>query len=102
MIPKVIPRLKITSQTLNTGRLLEFQHRNLQWTHTQISAMVSSDACTFWGIINTVGYRKPSTWVCVDFVEAHVSVSIVAWLSCFPVVCVFQQLPTIITANIED
>lgn len=71
-------------------------------THAQISAMVSSDTCTIWGIRSTVDYSKSSTPVCVDFVEVHVSVPVVAWLSCFPVVCVFQQLPTIITANIVD
>jgi hypothetical protein len=64
-------------QTLNTERVLEFQHRNLQWTHTQISTMVFSDPWTSQGdvfshleIMNSVDDIKFSARVCMNLAEA--------------------------------
>ena len=80
---KSYPKAEITFQTLNTGRILEFQHRNLQWTLTDLSNGLFR-SLNILGVFLVVWRLRTLLIKCVQvLLKPHVSVSIVAWLSCF-------------------
>lgn len=100
--PKSYPKAEITFQTLNTGRILEFQHRNLQWTLTDFSNGLFRSLNILGVFLVVWRLRTLLIIVCAGLVAASCECVNSSLALLLPVACVFQQLPTVIIANIVD